>query len=50
MWQGKDGKITAEELQHITGYDRRTNQDARDAALLAWVYGGLPLKMCKPKK
>lgn len=37
-WRGKDNKITAEELQHITGYTQRTNQEGRDACLLAWVY------------
>jgi hypothetical protein len=44
-WKGKDGKITAEELKMITGFAGRTNQDARDAALLAWWYAGLPIKM-----
>lgn len=37
-WRGHDGKITAEELKRLTGYDGRTNQDARDALLLAWTY------------
>lgn len=37
-WRGRDGKITAEELQRVTGYDGRSNQDARDALLLAWFY------------
>lgn len=47
-WQGKDGKITAEELKAITGYHARTNQDARDAALLAWYHAGLPIRV-KPR-
>lgn len=42
LWRGKDGKITAEELAAITGLKGRTNQEARDAALLAWVWAGLP--------
>jgi len=43
-WKGKDGKITHEELanylmrQRITMKQKRTNQDARDAALIAVVY------------
>lgn len=45
LWRGKDGKITAEELQKITGLRGRTNQEARDAALLAWVHAGQPLKL-----
>lgn len=43
VWRGKDGKITATELQSITGYKGRTNQEGRDAALLSWVYAGLPI-------
>ena len=42
LWRGKDGKISAEELTAITGLRGRTNQEARDAALLAWVWAGLP--------
>ena len=44
-WKGKDGKITAEELQQITGLMGRTNQDARDAALLAWCFANLPIRL-----
>lgn len=44
-WRGKDGKITAKELQAVTGYAKRCNQDARDAALLAWVYAGLSVSV-----
>lgn len=40
LWKGKEGKITAEELQAKTGIRGRTNQEARDAALIAWVCGG----------
>ena len=38
IWKGKDGKITAGELQSLTGYKGRTNQEGRDAALLAWIW------------
>jgi hypothetical protein len=44
-WKGKDGKITHEELSSFTGLTNRTNQDARDAALIAWVFSGLPIKI-----
>ncbi len=44
-WKGRDGKITADELKQITGIFGRTNQDARDAALLAWVYAGIPIRI-----
>lgn len=37
MWKGKDSKITAKELESITGYSERTNQEGRDACLLAWI-------------
>lgn len=43
MWKGKDGKITMDELSFFTGLMGRTNQDARDAALLAWEFAGLPI-------
>ena len=45
MWRGKGGKITAAELKAITGLTSRTNQDERDAALLAWVWAGLPVRI-----
>ena len=45
MWRGKGGKITAAELKEITGITSRTNQDERDAALLAWVWAGLPVRI-----
>ncbi len=44
-WKGKDGKITQEELSSFTGLMGRTNQDARDAALLAWSFANLPIVM-----
>ena len=45
-WKGRDGKITHEELVAFTGLmGGRTNQDARDAALLAWVFANLPIRV-----
>ena len=44
-WKGKDKKITHEELASFTGIMGRTNQDSRDAGLLAWVYAGLPINI-----
>lgn len=44
-WQGKDGKITHDELAYFTGITTRTNQETRDATLLAWHYAGLPIKV-----
>lgn len=50
-WKGKDRKITHEELDAIvrrvngTGLPRkRSNQEERDALLLAWERSGLPIK------
>ena len=44
-WKGKDRKITHEELASFTGIMGRTNQDARDAGLLAWTFAGLPIRI-----
>lgn len=44
-WKGKDGKITHDELAYFTGIKGRTNQEGRDAALIAWVYAGLPIRV-----
>lgn len=44
-WKGKDRKITQEELSSFTGLTGRTNQDGRDAALLAWSFSGLPIRV-----
>lgn len=43
VWKGRERKITAQELQSLTGWSQRTNQEMRDAALLAWVWAGLPM-------
>lgn len=45
MWKGRDGKITHEELQHLAIITNKTNQETRDAALLAWEYAGLPIRI-----
>lgn len=37
-WKGPDGKITHAELAAITSISGRTNQEQRDAALIAWAY------------
>lgn len=44
-WKGKDRKITHEEIAEFTGLMGKTNQEARDALLLAWVEAGLPIKI-----
>ncbi len=44
-WRGKDRKITHEEITSFTGIGGRTNQEARDALLLAWVEAELPIKV-----
>ena len=44
-WRGRDKKITHEELAYFTGIMGKTNQEERDAALLAWNYAGLPIKI-----
>ncbi len=49
-WQGKDGKITHEELKRLCDmsgieFNRpRSNQEERDAALLAIICSGLPMR------
>lgn len=55
-WAGKDGKITHEELNMLLeGTDIRTisgktNQEQRDAALLALDRSGLPLRFKKKQR
>lgn len=45
-WRGRDGKITHAELaQFVEGLPKRTNQEERDAVLLAWTAAGLPIKI-----
>lgn len=44
-WKGKEGKITHCELAAFTRIEGRTNQEERDAALIAWEYAGLSFKI-----
>lgn len=45
IWKGKDGKITHEEISAFMAIGKRSNQEERDAALLAWDYAGLPIRI-----
>jgi len=48
VWSGKDRKITHDELCAVTGLVYgRTNQEMRDAALIAWVSAGLPVRISR---
>lgn len=38
IWKGRGKKITAEELEKLTGYSKQSNQEKRDAALLAYFF------------
>lgn len=45
-WSGKDRKITHEEFAYLTGItQKRSNQEERDAGLLAWYESGLPMRV-----
>ena len=45
-WKGPNKKITqAEAEQFMIGLPKRTNPEMRDAALLAWVVSGLPIRI-----
>ena len=47
-WQGKDGKITHNEITQVCKWDRkRSNQEERDAMLLAWYASGLPIRITR---
>lgn len=49
-WSGKDRKITHEELTQFCPVEKnRTNQEMRDAALLAWAFADFPIRL-KPHK
>lgn len=46
IWQGRDGKITHAEMTQVCGWDKkRSNQEERDAMLLAWNASGLPIRI-----
>ena len=47
IWGGKDYKITHDELVDVVGPVDHTNQEGRDAALIAWVNAGLPVRFAK---
>lgn len=49
-WKGKDAKITHEELAYFTGIKGHTNQEGRDAALIAWVYAGFAVRVSPLKR
>jgi hypothetical protein len=45
-WKGPNGKITHDEcVQFMRNLPTRTNQEMRDAALLAWCYANLPIRL-----
>lgn len=45
-WKAKDGKISHDEIVHfIPSFPQRSNQETRDAALIAWNYAGFPIKI-----
>ena len=45
IWKGKDGKITHEEISAFIRMGTRSNQETRDAALLAWNEAGFPIRI-----
>lgn len=44
-WKGPDRKISHEELVQFINIKGRTNQETRDAALIAWIFAGFSVKM-----
>lgn len=50
IWKGPDGKITHEEIKAFMPISGRSNQEERDAALLAWDYAGLPIRITMIKR
>lgn len=49
IWKGPDGKITHEEISAFIHMGARSNQETRDAALLAWNEAGLPIRIITNK-
>lgn len=50
-WKGKDGKITHEELTQICRWEKkRSNQEERDAMLIAYYESGLPIRLLTTTK
>lgn len=50
VWKGPDGKITDEEIKVFIPIKGRTNQETRDAALLAWNEAGFPIRIITNKR
>lgn len=51
IWRGPDGKITHDELTSFVKWARkRSNQEERDAVLLAWNESGLPIRITVTRK
>lgn len=44
-WSTASGKISRKELAYVTGLDKQSNTEERDAGILAWVFAGLPVKV-----
>lgn len=46
MWRGPNKKITHQEITHFMPINKNTtNQEERDAALLAWHYANRPIRV-----
>ena len=46
VWKGPDGKISHAEMKEVCGWNKkRSNQEERDAMLLAWYASGLPIRV-----
>lgn len=44
-WKGRDGKITHAEIAYfIESFPKKSNQETRDAALIAWNRAGFPIR------
>ena len=50
IWKGKDGKITHDEISVFIRMGGRSNQETRDAALLAWNEAGFPIRIITNKR
>lgn len=45
-WEGPDRKISQQEIeQFIPGFPKRSNQEVRDSALLAWTWANFPIRI-----
>ncbi len=44
-WKGRGGKITHEEIAYFTEIKTSTNQEVRDALLIAWCFANLPIRV-----